>query len=53
MIIHEKIDEKVSKSLKEYEKMINNNLVKRRDSNVYKNLLKMNKGKNLFKSHYI
>lgn len=50
MIIHEKIDEKVSKSLKEYEKMINNNLVKRRDSNVYKNLLKMNKGKNLFKS---
>ena len=49
LIINEKINEKVLKNQKEYEKMINNNAIKRQESKNYKLLLKLNKGNNLFR----
>ena len=48
LLINEKINEKVLKSQKEYEKMINNR-IKREETKNYKYLLKLNKGENLFK----
>ena len=51
LLINEKINQKVLKNQKEYEKMINNNIIKRQESKHYKYLLKINKGKNLFNSH--
>ena len=48
LIINEKINEKVLKYQKEYEKMINNK-IKRQETKNYKYLLKLNKGENLFK----
>ena len=51
LIINEKINQKVQKNLKEYEKMINNNnIVKKQETKNYKYLLKANKGHNLFNS---
>jgi hypothetical protein len=51
MFINEKVDEKVLKSQKEYEKMINNNSTKNQDINSYKHSLKKNNVKNFFKSY--
>lgn len=51
MLINEKIDEKVLKNQKEYEKMLNNNSIKRQDSKSYRNSLKKNNGKNYFNSY--
>ena len=51
MLINEKVDEKVMKSQKEYEKMINNNPSKKQDRKSYKNSLKKNNGKNFFISY--
>jgi len=51
MFINEKIDEKVMKSQKEYEKMINNNTFKKPDSKNYRMSLKKNNGQNFFKSY--
>ena len=51
MLINEKIDQKVLKSQKEYEKMLNNNSIKKQDSKSYRNSLKRNNGQNFFKSY--
>lgn len=51
MFINEKIDEKVMKSQKEYEKMISNNFIKKPDSKNYRISLKKNNGKNFFKNY--
>ena len=49
LIIKEKINQKVLKNQKEYEKMINNNQIKKQETKNYKHLLKLNNGTNLFK----
>ena len=51
MLINEKIDQKVLKSQKEYEKMLNNNSIKKQDGKSYRNSLKRNNGQNFFKSY--
>ena len=49
LLISEKISEKFLKNQKEYEKMINNHELRKQESKSYKLLLKLNKGKNLFR----
>lgn len=51
MLINEKIDEKVLKGQKEYERMISNNTIKKQESTNYKYSLKKNNVKNFFKSY--
>ena len=50
LMIDEKINEKVQKNLKEYEKMMNNNVVKKKETINYKYILKLKKGHNFFNS---
>ena len=47
MFVKEKINQKILKNQKEQEKIMNNNQIKRQDTKIYKNLLKINNG-NLF-----